>query len=357
MEKQIEKYQRIKPLYEDFNERIKNLLQSLIDENNIKYHLIESRTKSIESFKGKILRKDNKYSNPIEEMTDLAGVRIILYYQDDVEKIEEILKKEFIIDEENSIDKGKLLKTNEFGYQSVHYVIKLSDKRSTLIEWKRFSTFKAEVQIRTVLQHSWASISHELEYKKNYEIPSILQRKLFRLASLIELADEEFKYVRDQHNELVDKITQGKSSDSDESIELLEELNLLTLKKYFEESANVEKIAKEALKADFTMNTRKWEDKYLSEIINHCNFLNIKTIPELDKLLGNALSYSYYLFKAQRDEMKTKWSGSSDFFILLIMVYENISNIKNVDFFTKNNWSFEIATRVFNVSKNFKTNK
>ena len=86
MEKYVEKFQLIRPIYEDFNEKVKNLLKSLIDENQIKYHLIESRTKSIKSFQEKISRKDNKYTNPIEEITDLAGIRIIVYYIDDVEK-------------------------------------------------------------------------------------------------------------------------------------------------------------------------------------------------------------------------------------------------------------------------------
>jgi ppGpp synthetase/RelA/SpoT-type nucleotidyltranferase len=200
MEAQVEKYKKLRPIYEDFNERIKDLLKSLIEENKIKYHLIETRTKSLESFKEKIERKSNKYSNPIEEITDLAGIRIIVYYQDDVARIEEIIKNEFIVDDQNSFDKGKLLKTNEFGYQSVHYVVSLSFDRAKLSEWKKYSKFKIEIQIRTVLQHSWASISHELEYKKSYEIPTILQRRLFRLASLIELDDEEFKKSKDQHN-------------------------------------------------------------------------------------------------------------------------------------------------------------
>ena len=77
---------------------------------------------------------------------------------------------------------------------------------------EKFSNLNAEIQIRTVLQHSWASISHELEYKKITKSRSILQRKLFRLASLIELADEEFKSTRDQHNELIGKIQLGSSS-------------------------------------------------------------------------------------------------------------------------------------------------
>ncbi len=367
MEKK-EEFQILRPLYVDFNENIKNLIKSLIEENSIKFHLIESRTKSLESFNGKITRKEHKYINPIAEITDLAGVRIILYYQDDVEKVEKLLKNEFIIDIENSVDKGELLSPNEFGYQSVHYVVQLSETRNVLSEWKKYATFKAEIQIRTVLQHSWASISHELEYKKTYEIPSILQRKLFRLAGLIELADEEFKKVRDEHNELSEMINQGITS-INENPEIFEELNLLTLKKYFEESIAVKRITEDALKAGFKESIRDYileedEDMYYSEIIRHCNDLNIKTITEFNKLLIDSLKYSYELFEAHIEEYEKQfkeyitdinsfWHGSPDFFVLLIVTYENISNIK-LQNLVDTIWSEIPAERAVRVSRNFK---
>ena len=252
MDNHIDNYQKLRPLYEDYTDRITSLLTFIVNENKIRYHLIESRTKSVDSFKEKIIRKGGNYSNSLEEITDLVGIRIIVYYGDDVEKIERIFKEEFIIDDENSVDKGKLLKTNEFGYQSVHYVVKLTKNRHNFPEWIKFVDFNAEIQIRTVLQHSWASISHELEYKKEYEIPSVLQRKLFRLAGLIELADEEFKNVRDQHNELVERIFHGKNEDN---LEAFAELNSLTLKKYIKESKRIEPIEREAKRAGFRNNT------------------------------------------------------------------------------------------------------
>lgn len=354
MEKHIEKYQVLKPLYEDYNEKIKILIKSLIDENDIKYQFIESRTKSIASFKEKIIRKDNKYSNPLEEITDLVGIRIIVYYQDDVDKIEEIIKKEFIIDPENSIDKGKLLKTNEFGYQSVHYVIKLSNDRNKLLEWKKFASFKAEIQIRTVLQHSWASISHELEYKKNYEIPSVLRRRLFRLASLIELADEEFMQSRDQHNELLSKILNGKLTDSVENNEILEELNLLTLNNYFKDSKIVAEISNIAMSAGFKEN-KKQNEKYLSQIIKLCYLLDIRSISELNRLLENSLSKSFILFDTLFKNQDSEWEGNSVFYILLILINENISNIKDSNFLIKEDgWGKDVAELVLKTFKDLK---
>ncbi|MGD0711566.1 MAG: hypothetical protein ABR968_10355 [Bacteroidales bacterium] len=354
MEKYIEKYQSIRPIYEDFNERIKGLITSIIDENHINYHLIESRTKTLEGFKEKILRKELKYTNPIEEMTDIVGARIILYYQDELDKVIEIIKKEFLIDEDNSIDKGKLLKANEFGYQSVHYVCKLSEKRNSLPEWKKYSNLSVEIQIRTVLQHSWASISHELEYKKNFEIPSVLQRKLFRLAGLFELADEQFINVRDEHHELINKISQGHFKNSAETVEILEELNLLTLKEYFNKSELIKQITENAKKAGFGVGIDTWKENYSSEIIHHCNTLKVKTISGFNQILSEAKEYSYKLFLALFRESKSPWTGSPVFFVLLIIIFKNINNIKDIDDLSKDGWSTDIASRVIDVSRKFK---
>jgi ppGpp synthetase/RelA/SpoT-type nucleotidyltranferase len=349
MEAQVEKYKKLRPIYEDFNERIKDLLKSLIEENKIKYHLIETRTKSLESFKEKIERKSNKYSNPIEEITDLAGIRIIVYYQDDVARIEEIIKNEFIVDDQNSFDKGKLLKTNEFGYQSVHYVVSLSFDRAKLSEWKKYSKFKIEIQIRTVLQHSWASISHELEYKKSYEIPTILQRRLFRLASLIELADEEFKKSKDQHNELVEKISEGKTSNIAQN-EILEELNLLTLRNYILNSEKLRDIVTKAINAGFESHNDE-KETYLSQIIFFCNQLNIHTIYDFDKLIErikiNSISYFEAIMKYSE---YVKWRGSTGFFILLLIIQENKERIEVKDL-VKFGWNSEIANNVLIVAK------
>lgn len=348
MEQFIKEYQVLRPVYEEFNEKIQILLKELIKECQIKFHLIEARTKSIDSFSEKIARKEYKYTNPLEEILDLAGIRIIVYYVDDVEKIEEILNKEFEIDIENSLDKGKLLKINEFGYQSVHYIISLTKNRKNLSEWRKFSNFKAEVQIRTVLQHSWASISHELEYKKKYEIPSVLQRKLYRLASLVELADEEFKRSRDEHNDLVSRIANASSEDLKNN-EVFEEINLLTLENYIKSSARMEEIEKEARRAGFLATKNRLDDRFISEIINHCNSLNIRSITELDNLLSGLSEKYYLLFKAQKDKSQGKWTGNAIFFVVLLLIYTNIKNLKDSSYLSKEGWNKELAERVLSV--------
>ena len=123
------------------------------------------------------------------------GIRIIVYYLEDLNKISEIIEKEFNVDYGNSINKLETLDPDRFGYRSIHYVVGISITRSSETEWRPYTNFKAEIQIRTVLQHAWAEIDHKLIYKQNREVPKDLRRKLSRLIALLELADEQFRDI------------------------------------------------------------------------------------------------------------------------------------------------------------------
>lgn len=96
------------------------LLKALLRVQIIEVHLIESRTKDARSFQEKIGRASKAYIDPLDEITDLSGIRIIAYYEEDLHKITELIEKEFDVDWDNSMDKRKILKPEEFGYQSIH---------------------------------------------------------------------------------------------------------------------------------------------------------------------------------------------------------------------------------------------
>jgi len=176
--------------YEDFRSQLENLIKRLMHSNSIVASQITSRIKDRDSFVDKIKRKN--YEDPLIQCTDLVGLRIIVYYLEDLNKISEIIEREFKIDFENSINKLDTLDPDRFGYLSVHYVISISETRSRETEWVQYTNFKSEIQIRTVLQHAWAEIEHKLIYKQTHEVPKDLRRKLSRLIALLELADEQF---------------------------------------------------------------------------------------------------------------------------------------------------------------------
>lgn len=179
--------------------KIKNLLSELLAPQKDNIQTISSRIKKNDSLKNKIARKKDKYSS-LQDITDIIGFRVITLFVDTVDEVAQIIESEFKIDRQNSIDKRKTLDPSSFGYVSLHYVASLSDNRLMLPENKNFSDFRFEIQIRSILQHTWAEIEHDLGYKSKNSIPQIIQRRFSRMAGLIELADEEFKQIRNEIN-------------------------------------------------------------------------------------------------------------------------------------------------------------
>jgi ppGpp synthetase/RelA/SpoT-type nucleotidyltranferase len=184
------------------------LISSILSQNNINIHSITSREKDPESLQKKILDKGYSEDNPLDQVTDLAGVRVITYFPNDVDKIVPLIENEFDIDKSNSIDKRKTTDPSFFGYASVHLIVEFSPKRLRLPEYKQFKGLKCEIQVRTILQHAWAEIEHDIVYKSNEDIPFELRRKFASLAGLLEVADREFETLRLEEIKLRNEIQQ-----------------------------------------------------------------------------------------------------------------------------------------------------
>ena len=123
---------------------------------------------------------------------DISGIRIIAYTNQDVSDICNILQDEFLIDKGNSGNKADMLATDKVGYLSVHYVLQLSKKRLELAEYKEYENLKCEVQVRTLLQHAWAEIEHDRNYKFTGVLPNGIKRRFYLVAGALELMDYEF---------------------------------------------------------------------------------------------------------------------------------------------------------------------
>jgi len=199
----MDAYEAHKHTYEAFTLNVADLLQRLVEENSIDYFAIESRTKSFDSFVEKIVRPDKaeKYET-IDDVTDISGVRVISYMSEDVDSICRFISENFVIDEINSTDKEDLMDPDRFGYLSVHYVISYNKDRLKLPEFQRFAGLKAELQVRTILQHTWAAIDWKLRYKSDQEVPRALKRRLYRISALLEAADEDFSVIGNEIDEI-----------------------------------------------------------------------------------------------------------------------------------------------------------
>lgn len=203
----IEEYGKLRPLYQDYAEVIRFILQEELHAKSIRVHSIEVRAKSIESLRRKIARAREAESGeipvqgPLTEITDLAGVRVITFFPKTLVEVDRILREQFEIMEID--DKSETLKEDDkFGYHSVHYLVRLQPNRTELAEYSRFKDLVAEIQVRTILQHVWAEIEHDIQYKSVEAMPTTIRRRFIMLAGLLELADREFQAIHDEDQRL-----------------------------------------------------------------------------------------------------------------------------------------------------------
>jgi ppGpp synthetase/RelA/SpoT-type nucleotidyltranferase/Flp pilus assembly protein TadD len=194
----VSAYKNQRADYQRFARYLENRFKRIARKLDI-YPIITSRTKSIESFAEKIQREGKDYKAPLKEITDLCGVRIITHTLDEVDRMEEAIGKEFAVDEKNSDDKGEKLKFNEFGYLSKHFIIQLKEPSGgwTNKKLEGLKELKAELQLRTLAQHTWADIYHELGYKNEFQLPGRYKREFARLAALLESCDRGFGDIKD----------------------------------------------------------------------------------------------------------------------------------------------------------------
>ena len=191
----LEQYRALLPIYEQMAELISSKLKEIFDEAGIVVASIEHRVKAEQSLAGKLQLKGSKYQS-IHDITDLVGIRVITFYNDDVGKVASIMERLFDIDWENSIDKRKVHEIDSFGYLSLHYICRIPESAYSNPEHPEVNQIRFEIQMRTVLQHAWANMNHDTGYKSGVEIPKIYLRHMSRLAGMLELIDDEFSRIR-----------------------------------------------------------------------------------------------------------------------------------------------------------------
>lgn len=192
----LKEYDRRVTDYAEFTQCLISLIKTLLLQADIRPHSVTGRVKERSILEAKLKRSNKNYTS-LDQVTDISGIRIITYFTDDVDLVANLVEKEFVVDKENSVDKRIYSDPDRFGYTSLHYVVSLSSMRLGLSEYRRFSGHKAEIQIRTLIQHAWAEIEHDLGYKGEIAIPKPVRRKFFRLAAMLELADEEFTSIKE----------------------------------------------------------------------------------------------------------------------------------------------------------------
>lgn len=189
-EEAVRWYAEHRPQYENLAQKITTILTEVLSVNSIPYHTITHRAKDISSFGEKAKKK--KYDDPIGQTMDLAGIRVVTYVSSEVDQVCELIQTIFEVLPEHCIYKGTTLAVDQFGYRSVHFVAKLTAERLSLPEYSQFHDKYFEIQVRTILEHAWAAISHDRDYKLHGVLAPELKREFASLAAILERTDKDF---------------------------------------------------------------------------------------------------------------------------------------------------------------------
>lgn len=147
------------------------------------------------------IARNQSTPDPLTQITDLAGVRVIAFFPRSLQRICKAIETEFEVTWRKDLGE-ECFAQGRFGYQSIHYLVKLPTHKTTWAEYKRFDGLIAEIQVRTILQHAWAEMEHDIEYKSAEQIPTSIQRRFVALAGMLEIADREFQAVQDEDAKL-----------------------------------------------------------------------------------------------------------------------------------------------------------
>ncbi|HJV73878.1 MAG TPA: hypothetical protein VJ654_06640 [Noviherbaspirillum sp.] len=275
----LSEYTRRVGLYQDLAATVASLLGQIL--NGIQLHSVNYRCKSPDSLSGKLARAEKDYAQ-LSDVTDLAAVRVTTYFAEDVDRVAAIVEREFLIDHVNSVDKRKLLDADRFGYQSLHYIASVAQQRSNLVEYARFKEMRFEIQVRSILQHAWAEIEHDLGYKSSAGIPKDVRRRFSRLAGLLELADDEFSAIRRALDTYASSIPK-EIREHPQNVGI-DKISLRALLK--SENSAVLSLSKAVARIAHTHLTPT-SDELLEASVGHLSFLQISTIAEIEKVAAS----------------------------------------------------------------------
>ncbi|MDD5019457.1 MAG: hypothetical protein PHE18_08345 [Candidatus Omnitrophica bacterium] len=281
-----EQYLGIRPLYEKLSIEITEALKIRIEGAKIKTASLIPRAKTLKSFLEKAKRKP--HGDPLVEIADLAGTRVVCLYEPDIEKVGEIIRDEFKVIE--VVDKYKDAGLDKMGYLGVHFVVELKDQYSGP-RYDDLRGLKCEIQVRTILQDAWAIINHHLIYKNESSIPDKLKRDINNVAALLEIAQGIFDKVPSAINQYVEEI---KNKVEDRPSFLNQPVDAETLKIYTETKYNAMPM--------------KVNERINSLILRDLNLKKYPTLEAIDKAIEKAKPavMLYYkeapeLFKAGTD--------------------------------------------------------
>ncbi|HOP64027.1 MAG TPA: tetratricopeptide repeat protein [Spirochaetota bacterium] len=209
-------YERSQKKFEKILELLTKKFEKLFEGSGCNAQ-IKGRIKNFDALYRKLLLKSQNDSIefPFDFITDIVGMRIVVPFLEDLDSVEKLLRENFEISDTKY--KSRELSIREFGYDSIHLLIKLPEEVSK--KFKNTENMKIEIQLRTILQDAWAEVEHELIYKTSIDkVEDTIRRKMIAVNATLSLGDTIFQEIRDyqrkrykdiqeRHKKLMDKVS------------------------------------------------------------------------------------------------------------------------------------------------------
>jgi putative GTP pyrophosphokinase len=270
----LEEYESRLPIWREVEQEAVYTLREAIVTAGVKIHVIENRIKDLISLIGKAASRS--YEDPLTEIKDIVGIRIVTLFLSDLPKIDAIINNELSIiskDDKTTNDDSAV------GYRSIHYICTFKPEYSSP-RYKKIVGQQFEIQVRTLCMHAWSAVSHYIEYKGDWDVPKDLVGSLKALSGLFHIADssfEQFYEARERYRQVADSKKSNFTKIDLESVFLFLQENYperrqvkkSDLSSFVHELSQIDITSLERLKETLTEGQSKLDD---IESISHTKF-------------------------------------------------------------------------------------
>lgn len=336
----LEDFDKGRDAYQKFLTHLELRLKYLLEER-VPLVQIEGRLKSRKSAADKLHRKEKggKYKT-LGDMTDLVGLRIVVYDKDNIKPVCKIIRDNFAIDDANSVNKESELQPKEFGYTSIHYVVSLPLASPDSPSPELFRSFKAEIQVRSLLQHMWAATDRDLQYRQK-GIPRDLERAMYQLAALLELADDLFASIKRRR-----KDAEAKTQENLKLKPTTVPVNTVSLSLSLTEPP-FDALVQSARNAGFAIDPASPDE--IAHLAKLCEQLPpINSMSDLQAEIGKTAQWREGFF---RDLKQGPWVASAPLIVLLTLAALYASTHVTADVLVRFGFGQEMADRVIRVAQ------
>ncbi len=202
VKKILDDFKEKRALYEEFCLAMHKFLDSMLLANGCKYQIFY-RIKEFDKLEEKIIRKEKEgvTYDKLEDLEDLAGLRILFYIESDKDNFVKELLSELT---------GDVTITNhkkESGYEATHIITSFGKKRISLSEYSKFDGLKCEIQLTSILHHAWSEIEHDMIYKDTLGVKKNKQKSIFVKKEMKRILSEYLVKASTELDKLAKKIT------------------------------------------------------------------------------------------------------------------------------------------------------